>query len=104
MISPEYECNVSLVDKWTSLHGNLNLAVELMNKVTRDCIGIMGLYEAQQLIKEYCINKYGIDYYEKNGEAINFIVENEYCHVERKRLPAFDMKRYIKDLRSGVLY
>lgn len=37
-----------------------------------------GLYETEDLLKLELIEKYGKAWFDDNGEAINFIVENEY--------------------------
>lgn len=37
-----------------------------------------GLYETEDLLKLELIEKYGKEWFDDNGEAINFIVENEY--------------------------
>ena len=54
-----------------------------------------------QQIENLLIKKFGIAWYNKSGTAVNFIIENEYAHIERSSLPAFDMEQYKKDVESG---
>lgn len=104
MIDPEYTCNYSLIDNKVQIHGNLEFASWLSSFIREKCINDCDLYEAQELIRKYCVSTFSQDFYIKNAEAINFIIENEYCHKERERLPVFDMQRYKQDLLEGALY
>lgn len=40
----------------------------------------------------------------KSGEAVNFIIENEYANDERMVLPVFDARRYEEDQKSNIMY
>ena len=102
--SYDYICNYSLMDGKVYILGNVDLAKLLENLVKERCIGIFDLYEAQDMIRDYCIEIYGESFYYKNAEAIQFIVENEYCHLERKLNPIFDKFKYEEDIRRGTLY
>ena len=104
MNTPNYWCNLSLVENKIQVHGNVELAKDLIAMIRKKCIGSFELYEAQEYIHNYCVDTYGANFYEKSSEAIQYIVENEYCHIERNKQPAFDMKQYEKDMRSGVMY
>lgn len=104
MFSPNYMCPLSLVDNKTKVMGNIELAgkIEEMVKV---CIAQeKDLYQTQEYLKTLLIKDLGVEWYEKSGEAVNFIIENEYAHNERVSCPYFDMKQYQNDMRRGVLY
>lgn len=47
------------------------------------------------------IKDYGAEWFEKNGEAVNFIIENEYARYERKLVP---FPECIEDVERNVLY
>lgn len=104
MLAPNYITAHSLIDNKVQVHGNIEFASWLSDFVKEKCIKHCNLYEAQEIVREYCISTYCEDFYEKNAEAINFIVENEYCHKERNRFPIFDKRQYEEDMRSGILY
>lgn len=104
MISPNYMCELSLVSNKTKIMGNIELAGEI-EKITKECIKEgKDLYNTQEQIENLLIKKFGIAWYNKSGAAVNFIIENEYAHLERSYLPAFDMEQYKKDIETGVLY
>ena len=86
------------------IHGNVELAAKLRLIVREKCINSFDLYEAQDFIKSYCADTYGFEFYDKSSEAIQYIVENESCNIERNKQPLFDMQKYKEDMRSGVLY
>ncbi len=104
MVAPDYICNLSLMNGHVYLHGNLKLVGELEKIIKKECISAMDLYHAQEMIRNYCIKNYGSEFYHKSEEAIMFLVENEYCNLERQEIPYFDKERYEEDLRSGVMY
>lgn len=104
MVEPNYICDCSLMEDKVQIHGNVELAEVLKGIIKKYCIGFRELYESQEFMRNYCIGAYGADFYEKNAEAVQYIVENEYCHKERKNIPVFDMKQYEEDIRNGVVY
>lgn len=104
MFEPNYECNYSLMESQVQIRGNVELASTLRKWVRKNCTNFTELYEAQQKMREYCISNYGEEFYERSAEAIAFIVENEYCNIERSNNPYTDIKRYEEDMRLGVLY
>ena len=55
-------------------------------------------------MKTILIDKYGTEWYERSGEAINYIVENKYCSKERAENPLFDKEQYNFDVTHSVLY
>ena len=68
-------------------------------------------FEERPIIEENPTYEELKEWYEKSGEAVNFVIENEYAHAERTSLPAFDMKQYEKDMKQyekdmkqGVMY
>lgn len=104
MFSPEYLRRTSLVNGKEKLMGNLE-AAGLIENMTFECIkNDIELYDAQEQIKTILINKYGTEWYERNGEAINYIVENKYCDKERAGNPLFDKEQYNFDVIHKVLY
>ena len=94
----------SLVENKTKVMGNVELA-DTIKALAQSCIKQRkDLYQAQEEIKSALIKDFGLEWFEKSGEAVNFIIENEYAHYERLSLPAFDMAQYRKDLKLGVMY
>lgn len=104
MIEPNYVSNHSLMENKVQICGNIELEKTLKLIVKEKCINFVDLYEAQEIMRRYCVDNYGTDFYEKNAEAILFILENEYCNIERIKLPLFDMKRYLEDIQNGTIY
>lgn len=102
MFSPEYLRRTSLVNGKEKLMGNLE-AAGLIENMTFECIkNDIELYDAQEQIKTILINKYGTEWYERSGEAINYIVENKYCDKERAGNPLFDKEQYNFDVIHKV--
>ena len=99
-----YDYNKSLVDDKVKIHGNIKLVAKLKRIIKDSCVNHMGLYEAQDFIKNCCIDKYGIDFYEKNAEAIMFILENEYCTAERIKHPLFDVDSCLSNIKSNTMF
>ena len=61
------------------VHGNKTV-IDNIIKMTRLYIGIgKGLYETQELLKQVLTDRYGEQWYEDSGDAINYIIENEYA-------------------------
>lgn len=104
MFSPEYLRRTNLLNGKEKLMGNLEVA-GLIENMAFECIkNDIELYDAQEQIKAILINKYGAEWYEQSGEAINYIIENRYCDKERVRNPLFDNEQYDFDVTHGVLY
>jgi len=57
----------------------------------------VNLYDAQTKIKDTIIERHGEQWYENNGYAVQYIIENAYADKERTRLPYFD-KEDIKNM------
>lgn len=104
MVSPSYMCLLSLVDNKTKIMGNIELANKIKEMTKIYLKQGKDLYEAQEKLKILLQKELGLEWYEKSGEAVNFVIENEYAHAERTSLPAFDMKQYEKDMKQGVMY
>lgn len=85
MFSLEYLRRTSLLNGKEKLMGNLE-AAGLIENMAFECI------------------KNDTEWYERSGEAINYIVENKYCDKERVRNPLFDKEQYDFDTTHGVLY
>ena len=103
MFSPEYLRRTSLLNGKEKLMGNLEVA-GLIENMAFECIKNVELYDAQEQIKTALLNKYGAEWYERNGEAVNYIIENKYCDKERVRNPLFDKEQYDFDATHKVLY
>ena len=104
MFSPEYFRQTSLLNGKENLMGNLE-AAGLIESMAFECIkNDIDLYTAQEQIKTILIDKYGTEWYERSGEAINYIVENKYCSKERAENPLFDKEQYNFDVTHSVLY
>lgn len=104
MFPPDYFKQTSLLDGKVKIKGNTELA-ELIENMALECIkNDIELYDAQEQIKTFLINKYGVEWYERSGEAVNYIVENKYCDAERARNSVFDKKKYNFDITHNVLY
>lgn len=89
---------------WRQTNRKLEVA-GLIENMAFECIkNDIGLYAAQEQIKAILIDKYGTEWYERSGEAINYIVENKYCDKERVRNPLFDKEQYDFDTTHTVLY
>ena len=93
-----------MLNKHVKIQGNTELANKIEKMVQEECIGKFNLYKALEYIRDYCINTYGEEFYNKNAEAISFLVENEYCNKERQQNPLFDKKQYNKDMDFNTLY
>mgnify|MGYP000180183339 CR=1 FL=1 len=104
MFPPEYLRQTSLLNGKEKLMGNLEVA-GLIENMAFECIkNDVELYDAQEQIKTALLNKYGAEWYERNGEAVNYIIENKYCDKERVRNPLFDKEQYDFDATHKVLY
>ena len=104
MFPPEYFKQTSLLNGKVEIKGNTELA-ELIENMALECIkNDIELYDAQEQIKAILVNRYGIEWYERSGEAVNYIIENKYCDAERARNPVLDKKRYDFDIAHNVLY
>lgn len=84
--------------------GNIELANKIKEMAKVYLKQGKDLYEAQEKFKTLLLKELGLEWYEKSGEAVNFIVENEFSDAERASLPTFDIKQYEKDMREGVIY
>ena len=104
MFPPDYFTQTSLLDGKVKIMGNTELA-GLIENMALECIkNDIGLYDAQERIKTILVNRYGIEWYERSGEAVDYIIENKYCDEERARNPVFDKKQYDFDVAHNVLY
>lgn len=104
MFPPEYFRQTSLLNGKVKIMGNTEVA-ELIDNITLEYIkNHIELYAAQEQIKTALIDKYGVEWYERSGEAINYIIENKYCDAERAKNPAFDKEQYDFDVIHNVLY
>lgn len=104
MVAPNYTYSLSLVDNRTSLQGNIELAHKIEKMAQTFIERGKDLYQAQDEIKSLLIKDFGCEWYEKSGEAVNFIIENEYAHDERESIPLFDARAYEEDIKRNVLY
>ena len=61
-----------------SIQGNKAAIDDVVKSVRKRIDEGKELYETEDLLKLELIEKYGKAWFDDNGEAINFIVENEY--------------------------
>ena len=66
--------------------GNHKVEHEIKELTRQFIIDKISLYDAQSSIKEQLIEKYGADFYDKNADAINFIIEGTYSDYQSGRL------------------
>lgn len=104
MNPPNYICNNSLLNNKFHIQGNLELYTTLTREINEYILQNYDLYKTQEIIKEKFIKIYGEEFYNKNGNAISFIIENEYCNKERQNNFFFDKSSYKEDIYNGVLY
>lgn len=95
MIEPDYTIKHSLVDAQTKIMGDLGFA-NRVREFARDSCNKADLYSAQDIFRKAIISERGTSFYETYGGAINYIIENEYCNIERQRLPYLDDRYYDK--------
>lgn len=68
----------TLLEGYVLIKGDADL-VKNIKKEVRNYIQIgKDLYETQEKMKDFLLHKYGEAWYLKSGEAVNFIIENEY--------------------------
>ena len=104
MFPPDYFRQTSFLNGKVKIMGNTELA-ELIENTALECIrNNVELYAAQEQIKIVLINKYGTEWYERSGEAVNYIIENKYCDAERAKNPVLDKKQHDFDITNNVLY
>lgn len=104
MLEPNYTCNHSLLTFKFQVRGNVELAATLERVVQQACNEGLGLYTTQETVRDAIISGYDLPFYEKNAEAINFIVENEYCNAERMKRPFFDYRAFEEDRKRCIMY
>ncbi|MBO5386565.1 MAG: hypothetical protein J6A59_00245, partial [Lachnospiraceae bacterium] len=66
--------------------GNHKVEHEIKELTRQFIIDKISLYDAQSSIKEQLIEKYGAYFYDKNADAINFIIEGTYSDYQSGRL------------------
>ena len=93
----------SLLTPYIQIQGNIKYANKIKELVKNNITQNKSLYQSQEEIKEVIIKDNGEDYYINNGNAINFIIENEYANLERKTNFIFDKKQE-QDFKNGTLY
>lgn len=67
------------------IRGNYKVEEEIKELTEKHVDNKVNLYDAQHSIKEQLIEKYGADFYDKNAEAINFIIEGTYSTHQSNR-------------------
>lgn len=75
MVAPEYISSLSLVENKTKIMGNTLLANQIREIVKLYINHNKDLYETQSKINAALISRFGIDWYERSKEAVNFIYE-----------------------------
>lgn len=77
------ESPISLLSNKIRYKGNLEYASKIEKDVEVLINKNIGLYEAEEIIKNKIIDKNGLDYYLNYGEAIHTIIEEAYNNKER---------------------
>lgn len=68
----------SCLEGYVQIEGD-SFLINFIEHEVRNRISIgKDLYETQEQMKDFLIHKYGEDWYLKSGNAINYIIENEY--------------------------
>ena len=65
------------------MQGNAKIIQEIRNLANDAISKKISLYEAQENIKKYLCEKYGNVWYEKSGEAVQYIIEDAYSSAMR---------------------
>lgn len=68
----------SYLKGYVQIEGDSFLINSIEHEVRNNISIGKNLYETQEQIKDFLIHKYGEDWYSKSGNAINYIIENEY--------------------------
>ena len=68
----------TILSGFVRIQGNKAAIDDVVKSVRKRIDEGKGLYETEDLLKLELIEKYGKAWFDDNGEAINFIVENEY--------------------------
>lgn len=71
-------CLLSLIDNKTKIMGNIELANKIKEMTKVYLKQGKDLYEAQEKLKTLLLKELGLEWYEKSGDAVNYIIENEY--------------------------
>lgn len=78
MLPKDSYCKSSMLEGYVEINGD-SVFIESIKKEVSNYIYIgKDLYEAQALMKDFLIHKYGEKWYLESGEAVNYIIENEY--------------------------
>lgn len=104
MVAPEYISSLSLVENKTKIMGNTLLANQIREIVKLYINHNKDLYETQSRINAALISRFGINWYERSKEAVNFIIENEFAHKEREKYPFYDERQYEADIKNSKMY
>lgn len=65
------------------LHGNGVIICEIEQMAKKAIRSHVGLYDTQENIKQYLCEKYGVAWYDKSAEAVQYIIEDAYASAER---------------------
>lgn len=61
------------------LSGDLSIAEDIRRMARAACHDHVSLYDAQESIKQMLCEKYGNDWYDRSGEAVQYIIEDAYA-------------------------
>jgi len=86
------------------IKGNFKACDYIVQK-TKNCISKgIALYQAQQIVIDMVKEKYGVNWYQDSADAVNFLIENEYCRDIREKQPYIDKRALADFYNSSVLY
>lgn len=81
-----------MVDQWShacgnsryQLSGDLDVAEDIRRMARAACHNNVSLYDSQEDIKRYLLDRYGAEWYEISGEAVQYIIEDAYASMLRE--------------------
>lgn len=66
------------------LSGDLDIAEDVRRMARAACHNSVSLYDAQEDIKRYLLDKYGTEWYAISSEAVQHIIEDSYASMLRE--------------------
>lgn len=66
------------------LSGDLDIAEDIRRMARAACHNSVSLYDIQEDIKRYLLDRYGADWHEISGEAVQHIIEDAYASKLRE--------------------
>ena len=86
------------------IEGNSKAIKFIIREVKEAIENQKDLYQAQESIILKVKDSFGESWYEKNAEAVNFLIENNYANALRKEQPFYDAEELYEYNHRTVLY